>query len=110
MPVLLLRTVGRKTGELRTVPLMYQPDGQSLVITASNNGGDRHPGWYHNLLSDPDVEVQVGSEIRKVRARITEPEERRVRYQGFVSALGRFGTYQERTSRDIPVVVLEPRE
>ena len=110
LPVLLLTTIGRKTGNPRTTVVMYQTDGDRLVVTATNNGADRHPGWYHNLRSNPNVEVEVGSELSKVHARVTEGEERAIRYQRFVDALNRFRTYQERTSRTIPVVVLEPHQ
>jgi len=108
MPVLLLTTTGRNTGKRRTAVVMYQTDGENLVITATNNGSDRHPGWYHNLCSNADVEVEMGSDVRPFHARVTESGEREERYQRFVKALDRFRSYQERTSREIPVVVLEP--
>src|SRR3990172_1480906 len=67
-PILLLTTTGRKTGRERTTPLLYYPDGDAMVIIASNNGNPQHPIWYLNLTADPKAQVQVRSEIRNVIA------------------------------------------
>src|SRR5438132_7565945 len=76
VPVLLLTTIGRKSGQPRTVPLMYLRDGERLVIVASKAGHDEHPLWFNNLEKTPDADVQVGRERRQVRARVATDEER----------------------------------
>src|SRR6476646_6394127 len=75
-PMLLLRTVGRRTGEPRTSALLYVRDGADYAVIASKGGAPKHPGWYHNLTNDPDVEIQVGRTRIPVRARIAHDEER----------------------------------
>lgn len=106
--VLLLTTTGRKTGVKRTNPLMYIADGDAYLVAASMGGAPRHPGWFHNLRSDAAVTIQVGPDVTHCRARVTEGEERDELWQRFVTTQPRFGQYQERTERVIPVVVLEP--
>lgn len=109
-PMLLLRTVGRKTGEPRTSALLYLPDGDDRIVIASKGGAPNHPGWYHNLVAQPDVEIQVGRERIPVRARTAEGDER-TRLWAKVDELnkGQYAAYQSRTERTIPVVVLSPR-
>src|SRR6187551_850819 len=74
--ILLLDHVGAKSGTKRTSPLLYFKDGDDLVIVASKGGFPKHPAWYHNLMANPDTEVQVGREHRRVRARVATKEER----------------------------------
>ena len=107
MPVLLLRTIGRKTGKERTAALVYLQDGKDLVIVASNGGSDRAPAWLGNIEKTPAVGVQIGRERRKMRARIAEPAER-ARLWPLVNQLnaGRYDAYQTRTEREIPLVIL----
>ncbi len=109
-PMLLLRTVGRRTGEPRTSALLYVRDGTNYAVIASKGGAPKNPGWYHNLVNDPDVEIQVGRERMPVHARIAEDEER-TRLWSLANGVnkGQYDAYQARTDRDIPVVVLEPR-
>jgi deazaflavin-dependent oxidoreductase (nitroreductase family) len=109
-PMLLLRTVGRKTGERRTSALLYVPDGDHYAVIASKGGDPRHPGWFHNLTAQPDVEVQIGRERIPVHARVAEGDERQ-RLWAKANEINRGGydTYQSRTDRKIPVVVLERR-
>jgi F420H(2)-dependent quinone reductase len=108
-PMLLLRTVGRRTGEPRTAALLYVRDGESYAVIASKGGAPQHPGWFHNL-AEPNVEIQVGRERVPVRARIADSEERsRLWARADDVNQGQYATYQSRTSRVIPVVVLEPR-
>jgi len=76
MPVLLLTTTGRKTGEPRTSPLMYFPEGDACVVIASNAGKPQHPAWWLNLRADPRAAVQRGREVARVRAREAAGEER----------------------------------
>jgi deazaflavin-dependent oxidoreductase (nitroreductase family) len=109
-PMLLLRTVGRKTGESRTSALLYVPDGERYAVIASKGGDVRHPGWFHNLTASPDVEIQIGRERIPVKARVAEGEEReRLWAKANEVNQGQYDTYQSRTDRKIPVVVLERR-
>ena len=107
VPILLLTTKGRKSGTERTTPLMYTRDGGNLVLIASVGGAPRNPGWYWNLQGQ-DAEVQIGPERRRVRARDAEGEERERLWAAMVSLYPNYAQYQQKTSRRIPVVVLEP--
>ena len=107
-PMLLLRTVGRKTRQPRTAALLYVRDGDAWAVIASKGGAPHHPGWFHNLVADPNVEIQVGRERIPVRARIAEGEERaRIWARADEVNQGQYTVYQSRTKRPIPVVVLE---
>jgi len=109
-PMLLLRTVGRRTSQPRTSALLYVRDGDAYVVIASKGGAPQHPGWLHNLTAQPAVEIQVGRERIPVRARVAEDEERSLLWARADEVnQGQYATYQSRTSRVIPVVVLEPR-
>ena len=109
-PMLLLRTVGRRTREPRTAALLYVRDGTSYAVIASKGGAPQHPGWFHNLVAEPNVEIQVGRERVPVRARIAEGKERlRLWARADDVNQGQYAIYQSRTRRPIPVVVLEPR-
>lgn len=109
-PMLLLRTVGRRTGQARTNALLYVPEGNAYVVTASKGGDPRHPGWFHNLSANPEVEIQIGRDRIPVRARVAEGDERtRLWAKADEVNKGQYSTYQSRTTREIPVVVLEPR-
>ena len=107
--MLLLDHVGAKSGTKRTSPLLYVEDGQDVVIVASKGGFPKHPAWYHNLMANPDTEVQVGSERRAVHARVATPEERDRLWALAVRAYHGYEDYKVRTDREIPLVVLEPR-
>lgn len=109
MPVLLLTTTGRKSGQPRTRALMYLPDGDRYVVIASYLGEPRHPAWWLNLQAHPDAEIQVGSRRIPVRAREADGEERGRLWSAVVETQGDYAEYQRRTERRIPVVVLEPR-
>jgi deazaflavin-dependent oxidoreductase (nitroreductase family) len=108
-PMLLLDHVGAKSGKHRTSPLAYVEDGRDLVLVASKGGYVNHPAWYHNLLAHPDATVQVGSKRRAVRARVANADERRRLWPKAVEAYNGYAGYQERTQREIPLVILEPR-
>ena len=109
-PMLLLRTVGRKTGKPRTSALLYVPNGDSYAVIASKGGDPKHPGWYHNLVAQPNVDVQVGRKKVPVRARVAEGEERsKLWARADEINEGGYASYQSRTTRQIPVVVLDPR-
>jgi deazaflavin-dependent oxidoreductase (nitroreductase family) len=107
--ILLLDHVGAKSGVARTTPLLYVEDGDDLVIVASKGGHPKHPAWYHNLRAHPDATVQVGSRRRPVHARIASSQERERLWPMAVEAYGGYRGYQERTQREIPLVILEPR-
>ena len=108
-PMLLLEHVGAKSGVKRTSPLAYVEDGDKLVLVASKGGNPRHPAWFHNLKANPDAVVQVGSESRRVHARVATPTEREALWPKAVKAYGGYTGYQERTDREIPLVILERR-
>lgn len=109
-PMLLLRTVGRKTRQPRTAALLWVPDGDAWAVIASKGGAPQHPGWYHNLIARPDVEIQVGRERIPVRARVAEGEQRaRIWARADEVNQGQYTVYQSRTKRPIPVIVLERR-
>ena len=105
--VLLLTTTGRKTGELRTTPLIYAEDGDRYVIVASKGGAPEHPGWYRNLDKSPQVELQVKDDVFPARARTAEGEERERLWQLVNQQWPDYENYQTKTDREIPVVVLE---
>ncbi len=108
-PMLLLHHTGAKSNAARTDPLVYISDGDDLVLVASKGGHPRNPAWFHNLRAHPDAAVQVGRERRAVRARVAKPNERDRLWKKAVAAYGGYRTYQDRTDREIPLVVLEPR-
>jgi proline iminopeptidase len=105
--ILLLTTKGRKSGEPRTIPLIYEGDGDRYVIVASKGGAPEHPGWYRNLQKDPNVELQVRDEVFPARARTAEGEERERLWQLVNEQWPDYDSYQTKTEREIPVVVLE---
>jgi deazaflavin-dependent oxidoreductase (nitroreductase family) len=106
---LLLTTRGHKSGQLRRTPLVYGQDGDRFVIIASRGGNDSHPAWFLNVEADPEVEIQVLAEHHRLRARIAEGEERTAKWKMMVEIFAEFEEYQKKTSRQIPVVILEPR-
>jgi F420H(2)-dependent quinone reductase len=107
--MLLLEHVGAKSGTKRTSPLLYVEDGEDIVIVASKGGFPKHPAWFHNLMANPDITVQIGAERRPVHARVAAPEERGRLWAMAVSAYHGYEDYRRRTDREIPLVVLEPR-
>jgi deazaflavin-dependent oxidoreductase (nitroreductase family) len=107
-PVLLLDHVGRRSGKKRTSPLIYGRDGEDLVVVASKGGSHKDPLWWLNLKEHPETTVQVGSERRKVVARQATPDEKKKVWPILVGIYPPYESYQQRTSRDIPVILLEP--
>jgi deazaflavin-dependent oxidoreductase (nitroreductase family) len=108
--LLLLHTAGRKTGLPRVTPLVYLPDGERYVVCATNGGSPTHPDWYHNLMANPDVEVEVGAEMMPVRAtEIQEDAEREALYARQVERRPGFAEYPAKAKRRIPIVALERR-
>lgn len=107
VPVLLLNTVGAKSGAPRTAPVSYVQDGDRYLIVASKAGAPTNPAWYHNLVAAPTATVELGADTFEVRARVAEGEERDRLFQKVASQLPLFGHYQQKTARRIPVVVLQ---
>ena len=105
--ILLLTTAGRTSGEPRTVPLIYENAGDAYVIVASKGGAPEHPGWYRNLVKEPQVELQVKDEVFPARARTATGVERERLWELAAQQWPDYDTYQSRTDREIPVVVLE---
>jgi deazaflavin-dependent oxidoreductase (nitroreductase family) len=106
---LLLNHVGARSGTQRTSPLTYFRDGENLVIVASKGGYPKNPAWYHNLRANPDTTVQVGTERRPVHARVADPQEHKRLWPKAIETYSGYRGYQERTEREIPLVILEPR-
>jgi deazaflavin-dependent oxidoreductase (nitroreductase family) len=106
-PMLLLTTTGARTGRERTIPLVYTQDGDDIVVIASKGGAPTHPDWYHNLRANPLVTVEVGTERYQARARVAEGEERARLYAAQAAIMPFFAKYQQETTRQIPVIVLE---
>ncbi|HEV8459903.1 MAG TPA: nitroreductase family deazaflavin-dependent oxidoreductase [Gaiellaceae bacterium] len=104
---LLLTTTGRKTGEPRTTPLIYENSGDDYVIVASKGGAPDDPGWYRNLQKDPNVELQVKDEVFRAHARVAEGDERERLWKLAAQQWPDYDSYQQKTDREIPVVVLE---
>ena len=105
--MLLLDHVGAKSGRKRTTPLAYVRDGDDIVIVASKGGSRRNPAWYHNLRANPETTVQVGSSRIPVTARVANAAERARLWPKVVAAYGGYESYQDRTRREIPLVILE---
>ncbi|MEP6854155.1 MAG: nitroreductase family deazaflavin-dependent oxidoreductase [Pedococcus sp.] len=108
-PILLLHTIGAKSGSERTNPMMYQAVGESFAVFASRAGDDHNPDWYHNLLAHPDVSVEVGTETLEVTARVLDPQEREPIWQEQKTRYPGFAEYEAKTTRVIPVVMLDRR-
>jgi deazaflavin-dependent oxidoreductase (nitroreductase family) len=104
----LLSTKGRKSGRQRVTPLTVTPDGDRLILIASNGGARRHPDWYLNLQAEPVVDVQRGAVRSKMRARTAGADERPALWAQAVATYRGYEDYQRRAPREIPVVVLEP--
>ncbi|HEY0540554.1 MAG TPA: nitroreductase family deazaflavin-dependent oxidoreductase [Actinoallomurus sp.] len=109
-PMLLLHTVGARSGAPRINPMMYLPGEGRYLVFGSKAGSDRHPDWYHNLLAHPEVQIEVGDEILAVRAVELHGAERDAYYAEQASRYPGFAAYQRKTERIIPVIALTPTE
>jgi deazaflavin-dependent oxidoreductase (nitroreductase family) len=107
-PLLLLHTVGARTGEPRVNPMMYQQLDGGYAVFASKGGAPTNPDWYHNLLAHPRVEAEIGTEKVALVARVATGDERARIWSAQKSAYPGFADYERKTDRQIPVVVLEP--
>lgn len=108
VPILLLGNTGRKTGKRRITPLMYLPDGRNMVIVASKGGAPKDPAWWVNLKAKPTTKVQVGDQALTVKARQANAEERTALWPRLVELYPSYADYQKLTTREIPVIILEP--
>lgn len=108
-PLLLLHHIGAKSGTERVTPMMYQAVGDDLAVFASYAGEDVHPAWYHNLLANPDVTAEVGTDTVALRARDLPADERAPIWEKQKADYPGFAGYEQKTSRTIPVVLLERR-
>jgi deazaflavin-dependent oxidoreductase (nitroreductase family) len=106
-PMVILHTTGARTGRERVNPLVYQPDGDRIVVFASKGGAPSNPDWYHNLVANPEATVEVAADTVPVRARVAEGEERERLWSRQKELMPGFADYEARTTRQIPVVVLE---
>jgi deazaflavin-dependent oxidoreductase (nitroreductase family) len=109
-PLLILHHVGRKSGTARENPIMYQAVGDDFAVFASKAGAPENPDWFGNLLANPEATVEVLGETIPVKARVTEGEERSEIWEAQKAAYPGFAEYETKTSREIPVVVLERRQ
>jgi deazaflavin-dependent oxidoreductase (nitroreductase family) len=109
LPVVILTTVGARSGKLRKTPLMRVENGGEYAVVASLGGAPKHPVWYHNLKANPDVELQDGPTKQDMVARELTGEERAKWWRVAVSAFPQYADYQTRTDREIPVFVLTPK-
>jgi deazaflavin-dependent oxidoreductase (nitroreductase family) len=108
LPTLLLTTTGRKSGEARSLPLIYGSVGDSYIIIASKGGMPTHPVWYLNLEAKPECELMVGAKAVSARARVVEGEERERIWNQMAKIYPPYLDYQKATEREIPVIVLDP--
>ncbi len=106
-PMLLLHTTGARSGQERVHPLVYQADGDRLVVFGSKGGAPTHPDWFHNLVANPDVTVEVGTETLARRARVAEGDEHERLWANQKRLMPGFADYEAKTTRQIPVVILE---
>ncbi|MBW2287286.1 MAG: nitroreductase family deazaflavin-dependent oxidoreductase [Deltaproteobacteria bacterium] len=109
LPMCLLTTVGRKSGLLRTLPLACFPDGDDLIVVASNNGQEHDPAWWLNLREQPEAEVQFGRERRRMTASRATPEEQARLWPWLKQRNPAYARYDGRTEREIPIVILRDR-
>jgi deazaflavin-dependent oxidoreductase (nitroreductase family) len=109
-PLLLLDTIGRRSGKLHVCPVMYLKDGERLLVFASKGGSDSHPDWYFNLKANPDFQIEIGDERKDVHAEEITGSERDLMYNRQAALYPRFGDYQRKTRRTIPVIALTRRE
>jgi len=108
VPVCLVTTVGRKSGQPRTVPLCFLRDGDAIVLVASQGGLPTNPQWYFNVKANPEVQIEIGRQRRAYRARVAGREERARLWPRLVELYADYDSYQSWTDREIPVVVCEP--
>jgi len=109
-PILLLNTVGRKSGKKRATPLLYVVDGEDFVIIASKGGTPSHPAWYLNLKANPDTTVELGDRKLRVSAEEVDGEEKARLWRKMAEMYPTYDDYQKKTTREIPLLVLHTRD
>jgi F420H(2)-dependent quinone reductase len=109
-PILLLNTIGRKSGKKRATPLLYVVDGEDFVIIASKGGAPSHPAWYLNLKANPDATVEAGDRNVRVRAEEVDGEGKERLWKRMAEMYPTYDDYQKKTKREIPLLILHPRE
>jgi deazaflavin-dependent oxidoreductase (nitroreductase family) len=109
-PILLLNTVGRKSGKKHTSPLLYVMDGEDFVVIASKGGAATHPAWYLNLRANPEATVEIGDREVQVEAEVADPEDKARLWQKMVEMYPAYDDYQKKTEREIPLLILRPVE
>ncbi len=109
-PICLVTMTGRKSGRTITMPLMYTPHGEDVLIVASLGGAPKHPVWYHNLVANPDVTIEQGNQTRMMRVRQASADEKAALWPALVASYPPFADYQAKTERDIPVMICSPRQ
>ncbi|MEM8924418.1 MAG: nitroreductase family deazaflavin-dependent oxidoreductase [Actinomycetota bacterium] len=110
IPIIVMTTVGHKTGKVRKVPLMRVEHEGEYAIVASKGGAPAHPGWYHNLMADPNVTIQDGPAPWNAIVRLVDGEERATWWERSVAVFPNYAEYQEKTDREIPLFVAYPRD
>jgi deazaflavin-dependent oxidoreductase (nitroreductase family) len=106
-PLILLTTIGARSGQPRTNPIAYSTDGDRIIILASKGGAPTNPDWYYNLLANPVVTVELGTERFQARATIATGEERERLFAHHAELMPGFAEYRQKTTRQIPVIILE---
>ncbi len=107
-PICLLTTTGRRSGIARTIPLLYLADGARVVVVASMGGMSKHPEWYLNVVANPKVTVEIEGDAQAMLASTATPEEKSALWPRLVDMYKSYDTYQQRTTRDIPVIICTP--
>lgn len=107
-PICLVTMTGAKSGRRRTIPLMYVPHGDGVILAASQGGAATHPAWYHNLVAHPEIEVEQSGQRTKLRARLADADEKAKLWPICVEHYAPYDEYQRKTTRDIPLFVCEP--
>jgi deazaflavin-dependent oxidoreductase (nitroreductase family) len=107
-PICLVTMTGRKSGRKITFPLMYNPDGDNVILIASFGGGPKNPVWYYNLMANPNVVIELGAKKQEMRATQATPEQKAALWPSIVANYPDFEVYQQKTSRDIPVIICSP--
>jgi deazaflavin-dependent oxidoreductase (nitroreductase family) len=110
IPLLLLTTIGAKSGQPRIIPLAYTTDGDRIIILASKAGAPTNPDWYHNLVANPTATVEIGNERFQAQASVAQGQERERLYAHVLERLPWFADYQQKTSRQIPIIILERKK
>ena len=108
MEVLILHSIGRKTGKKRVIPITYFKENDDYILTASNGGAPKNPGWYHNLKNNPQTVIEINNKTIPVTARQASPQEKERLWAKLITITDQYKKYKNRTNRDIPMMILTP--